>query len=423
METCRNITCATNNKFSKKLMKGIDTCHKGSRNTCDVGHLDCRYDNQAKACEPLDFRDRVEYSELRQGQCSMAKFSAVKCIDGFRQSGIFYNDQKTERIGVLAHSLNINQDFYFYKHRKQIIYDFLVEAGMKPNSKFMILGGLGGSGSRGFTKLLQKAGVFVPSSNLPLDWLQGNIFNDVRAIVEKVHSACYDKNSLGKVWWRVFLERRMLNQVVPIAPMLSDYLQSTKDKRNSGKLLPRKDSAYVAIKHGPFAFGLPLFKEIFPDGKVMMINYIRDGRDMAFSQNNYQLVYLGKGLGLFEDEYKDYNTVQRKALMWSRVNMGLAKCLYKLGMDSEHYVSVKFEDFVTSNRTHRINAIKDFFKRIDVVPDVDYEELAKVFDKSVGSARDFDGEAHEKKWETDPLGSTLKDVKEFQDALKFFQYT
>lgn len=274
---------------------------------------------------------------------------------------------------------------------------------------------MGGSGSRGFTKLLQEAGnIVVPTSNSPLDWLIGNIFNYAKEIADTVHSTCYNENSFVKKNEKRLYTQSIYNvffrQLLPIPSLISHFIHSNVNNN--------KNPVDIAIKHGPFLFALPLFVKAIGRNRIKFVHYVRDGRDMAFSDNHYQLQYFGQGLQVTSSKY---SLQQQMALLWSKLNLEFVKCS-KEYLDKDEYILVKFEDFVTSNHTKRIEHIKTFFNKLNIQPLTSWDFLAKTFDKAVGVNLEFNAKAHERKWENRKDKDDVLNLPELKIALKEFGY-
>jgi hypothetical protein len=99
---------------------------------------------------------------------------------------------------------------------------------------------------------------------------------------------------------------------------------------------------------------LPFFHDVMP--KLRFLHFIRDGRDMAFSENQNQLNWHGEAV-LTPEELKR-KKVARSLTLWSRVNTGAAR--YGEERLGGQYLRVRFED-LCGDPTATIQQIFDFF--------------------------------------------------------------
>ncbi|MBA3882529.1 MAG: sulfotransferase [Chthoniobacterales bacterium] len=88
---------------------------------------------------------------------------------------------------------------------------------------------------------------------------------------------------------------------------------------------------------------LPLFHQLFPS--VKFIHVLRDGRDMAFSDNQNQLRQHGRAILSWRERWF-VGTPLRSILLWDRVNYRAATFAEaRLG---SNYLAVRFEDLCRS---------------------------------------------------------------------------
>ena len=99
---------------------------------------------------------------------------------------------------------------------------------------------------------------------------------------------------------------------------------------------------------------LPFYHRAMP--KLRFLHFIRDGRDMAFSENQNQLKKHGEAV-LDENERKWRQPVQSIAL-WTRVNLGAAD--YGEREMGDQYLRVSFEELCTEP-AGTVGRIYDFF--------------------------------------------------------------
>lgn len=99
---------------------------------------------------------------------------------------------------------------------------------------------------------------------------------------------------------------------------------------------------------------VPFYDAAMPS--LRFLHFLRDGRDMAFSENQNQLVKHGEAL-LGEDLRKEKTPV-RSIAVWSRVNSAAAD--YGEQQLGERYLRVRFEDLCAQPQEF-VRRIFDFF--------------------------------------------------------------
>lgn len=100
---------------------------------------------------------------------------------------------------------------------------------------------------------------------------------------------------------------------------------------------------------------VPFYDAAMPS--LRFLHFLRDGRDMAFSENQNQLVKHGEAL-LGEDLRKEKTPV-RSIAVWSRVNSAAAD--YGEQELGERYLRVRFEDLCAQPQ-ESVRRIFDFFE-------------------------------------------------------------
>jgi hypothetical protein len=99
---------------------------------------------------------------------------------------------------------------------------------------------------------------------------------------------------------------------------------------------------------------VPFFDAAMPS--LRFLHFLRDGRDMAFSENQNQLVKHGDAL--LGDDLRKEKTPVRSIAVWSRVNAAAAD--YGETRLGERYLRVRFED-LCAQPEETVRAIYDFF--------------------------------------------------------------
>jgi hypothetical protein len=99
---------------------------------------------------------------------------------------------------------------------------------------------------------------------------------------------------------------------------------------------------------------LPFLDASMPS--LRFLHFLRDGRDMAFSENQNQLVKHGDAV--LGDELRKERTPVRSIAVWSRVNSAAAD--YGEERLAERYLRVRFED-LCAEPEETVRRIFDFF--------------------------------------------------------------
>jgi Sulfotransferase family len=89
---------------------------------------------------------------------------------------------------------------------------------------------------------------------------------------------------------------------------------------------------------------------------VRFLHFVRDGRDLAFSENQNQLKTHGKAV--LGDDLRKAKTPIRSIALWNRVNAAAAD--YGEGELGPRYLRVRFED-LCAEPGPTVNRIYDFF--------------------------------------------------------------
>jgi hypothetical protein len=99
---------------------------------------------------------------------------------------------------------------------------------------------------------------------------------------------------------------------------------------------------------------VPFFDAAMPS--LRFLHFLRDGRDMAFSENQNQLVKHGDAL--LGDDLRKEKTPVRSIAVWSRVNSAAAD--YGEAQLGERYLRIRFED-LCAQPAETVRRIYDFF--------------------------------------------------------------
>ena len=189
---------------------------------------------------------------------------------------------------------------------------------MKPP---LVIGGIGGSGTRVVAGLVRYAGFFM-GKNL-------NVSGDAMDFVE---------------FYDCWINRFLATEVKPLLEsqttvMNEQFLESIKKH-----LAHMREEAGWGWKSPRSIYLLPFFHKVFPEMKF--IHVLRDGRDMAFSKNMNQL--LKHGAAVFGKEFGDTTQPVKAAVLWNAVNLAAADYGEKhLG---NCYLRILFEDLCVDAR-------------------------------------------------------------------------
>lgn len=212
----------------------------------------------------------------------------------------------------------------------------------------LIIGALGGSGTRVVARIVRQMGCFI-GRNL-------NASEDALDFV-----SFYDR------WINPFSAYRLKEGRLDLDRMGLDFsdcvIQHRAPLRNREQNWGWKEPRSIYL--------LPFFHRIFPEMKFIQV--VRDGRDMAFSGNQNQLRLHGAAM-LDEKDAARPQPVQT-ARLWQRVNLLAAE--YGETRLKAHYLMLRFEDlcndpagaidqlqkFLTPSRMSDLSAI-----RSEIVP-------------------------------------------------------
>lgn len=194
------------------------------------------------------------------------------------------------------------------------------------------IGATGGSGTRVVARIVREGGMFTGADlNAYEDALPFGEYSD-RWINEFVRAA-------GE----------------PAPPELLARMRGDLDSLVRSHLGELPQSARVwGWKEPRSIYLVPFFDAAMPS--LRFLHFIRDGRDMAFSENQNQLVKHGDAL--LGDDLRKEKTPVRSIAVWSRVNSAAAD--YGETRLGERYLRVRFEDLCAEPAV-TVRRVYDFF--------------------------------------------------------------
>jgi hypothetical protein len=178
-----------------------------------------------------------------------------------------------------------------------------------------VIGATGGSGTRVVARILRTSGVYTGVKLNPYeDAVEFGFYSD-RWINDYVQAG-------GDV-----SPERLAEMEADLRSVLADHLSTA----------PAGSAAW-GWKEPRSIYLLRFWNEVMPD--VRFLHFLRDGRDMAFSENQNQLTWHG-GAVLGADLGRAKKPVRSIAL-WNRVNLAAAD--YGERVLGSRYLRVRFED-------------------------------------------------------------------------------
>lgn len=210
----------------------------------------------------------------------------------------------------------------------------------------VIIGGTGGSGTRVVVQIIRKAGFFM-----------GENVNDAED--------AKDFFEFYENWINQFLK---VNKAIHAAnePKIEDLMREDFLKCICAHTKPIQGlDKNWGWKNPRSIYLLPFFHRMFP--KMKYIHLIRDGRDMAYSSNQNQVIkhadiILGK-------EFINSSLVVRAAALWNAINLSVAD--YGEEYLHERYLQLLFEDLCF----HPESTIQQVFKFLDFELDTNMPSL------------------------------------------------
>jgi len=211
-----------------------------------------------------------------------------------------------------------------------------IRAGMfprrnsSPNDTPVVIGAMGGSGTRVIVKILRHAGYFM-GSNL-------NESEDAMEFVE-----FYDR----------WINRFILRKHAPLSDE-EDHLMAREFDQCIGRHRSAIDSPQMpwGWKEPRSMYLLPFFRVKFP--RIKFIHLIRDARDMAFSRNQNQL--RKHGAAVLEKQWALAPQPVQTAALWELANLEVAAFGEQMARD---YLRVRYERLCEDPR-RTIEEILDF---------------------------------------------------------------
>ena len=185
-----------------------------------------------------------------------------------------------------------------------------------------VIGATGGSGTRVLARIVRAGGMFI-GTHL-------NAYEDALDFV-----------SFSDRWINQSLARTGAADPSAHAAMLEDL--GTLVERHCADL--PADARRWGWKEPRSIYLLPFFDRAMPD--VRFVHFVRDGRDMAFSDNLTQLIKHGSAA--LEPEMLKLKKPLRAIALWNLVNLRAAD--YGDAVLGERYLRVRFEDLCADPAT------------------------------------------------------------------------
>ena len=186
----------------------------------------------------------------------------------------------------------------------------------------IVIGATGGSGTRVLAQILEQAGVFIGADlNRALDAKPLTVFFDL--------------------WINLYAARdTVLNQDEAeclLAPMARSLTTALTDHWSGADAAGR----VWGWKAGRSIYLLPFLHSRFP--RLRFVHLVRDGRDMAFSDNQAQLSKHGPTF--LDQAERQFGVPIQSIILWNRVN--LAAAAYGERELHDQYLRIRFEDLCT----------------------------------------------------------------------------
>jgi hypothetical protein len=208
-----------------------------------------------------------------------------------------------------------------------------------------IVGGTGGSGTRLVARIIRQGGMFI-----------GTCLNESEDAV--IFGDYSDQ------WINRYLKYGF-NQLCNPEPMMAVSLEKVV-KSHLASLSP--NCASWGWKEPRSIFLIPFFAKFF--GSMKFLHIVRDGRDMAFSSNQNQLIK--HGAGMIPERIGKLNSPLRSMYLWNHLNLSAAE--YGERNLTRRYLRVRFED-LCYNPIVTIGEIFDFFGLAGPVTDIANDEV------------------------------------------------
>jgi Sulfotransferase family len=234
------------------------------------------------------------------------------------------------RMRVPAHETRLTDPAAVYPSLRDARIDALERVTTVPGPN--VIGATGGSGTRIVARIVSESGMFIGARLNP--------YEDAVAF-----------GDYSDRWINRFVERA----AEPPERELLEEMRGDLDNvvRDHLAELPHEARAW-GWKEPRSIYLVPLLDAAMPS--LRFLHFIRDGRDMAFSKNQNQLVKHGGAL-LGDELRKEKKPVQSIAL-WSRVNTAAAD--YGETRLGERYLRVRFED-LCAQPDETVGRVFEFF--------------------------------------------------------------
>jgi Sulfotransferase family len=194
------------------------------------------------------------------------------------------------------------------------------------------IGATGGSGTRVVARIVREGGMFTGA--------------DLNAYEDALPFGAYSDR-----WINEFVQAGGQ----PAPPELLARMRGDLDALVRSHLGDLPPSARVwGWKEPRSIYLVPFYDAAMPS--LRFLHFLRDGRDMAFSENQNQLVKHGDAL--LGDDLRKEKTPVRSIAVWNRVNSAAAD--YGESRLGERYLRVRFED-LCAQPTETVQRIFDFF--------------------------------------------------------------
>lgn len=178
-----------------------------------------------------------------------------------------------------------------------------------------VIGATGGSGTRVTARIVRDAGMFIGS--------ELNAYEDALTFGE-----------FSDTWINKYVAAGEAGRDALTGAMVEDF-----QARLERHLATRPEGAVAwGWKEPRSIYLLPFLNEQMPTFRFL--HFIRDGRDMAFSDNQKQLEKHGRTV--FDDQWPAWRRPLRSIELWNRVNLQAAN--FGERVLGDRYLCVRFED-------------------------------------------------------------------------------